>query len=181
MRRAACAAVQCAGSTRRPRQRTRTQEEGTGDLLRTVAAEAQRGAPPENLREAERLSRAAAERRRADEIAMREAGTDGCRYLGASTRLRLGPPGWCDTGGWVWLLDGRVSDLSRITFDDGSEAWTSWLWRSSRACGICACEECGITQHPCACEHPPDPCRADWGPVPRLWLDIALPALAGVR
>ena len=134
----------------------------------------------QNLREAERLSRAAAERR----MAMREAGTwevGSIRHSGTNTRLRLGPPGWCDTGGWVWLVDGRVSDVSRTTFDDGSEAWTSSLWRSSRACGICACEECGITQHPCACEHPPDPCRADWGPVPRLWLDIAEPVLAGVR
>ena len=126
----------------------------------------------QNLREAERLSRAAAERR----MAMREAGTwevGSIRHSGTNTRLRLGPPGWCDTGGWVWLVDGRVSDVSRTTFDDGSEAWTSTLWRNSLACGICACEDCGITQHPCACEHP-DPCRADWGPLPRLWYDVAL-------
>ena len=86
-------------------------------------------------------------------------------------RVCHGPPNWCDTGGWIWAgRDGRISDVSRIQCDDGSETWTSTLWRANGAhlCGICACDECGVTQHPCACEHP-DPSRADWGPVPILW------------
>ena len=85
--------------------------------------------------------------------------------------VRRGPPNWCDTGGLIWAdRDGRISDVSRIQCDDGSETWTSWLWRENGAhlCGICACDECGVTQHPCACKHP-DPLRADWGPVPILW------------
>ena len=80
------------------RKRARAQEEGTGDLLRAVAAEAQRGAPPKSARGRAPLACAAAERR----MAMREAGTweiGSMRHSGTNTRLRLGPPGWCDTGG----------------------------------------------------------------------------------
>ena len=63
--------------------------------------------------------------------------------------VRQGPPGWCDTGGWIWTINGRISDVSRIEFDDGSEGWTSGMWREggSALCGICACEQCHITQH----------------------------------
>ena len=78
-------------------------------------------------------------------------------------RTTLGPRGWCDVDGWVWQTpSGRIVDLSRIVDYKGTEFYADWLWRNGQACGICACTECGITQHPCACKKPPDPDRANW-------------------
>ena len=90
-------------------------------------------------------------------------------------RIRLGPPGWHDAAGWIWEgRDGRICDRSRIQVDNGQDVAASQLWHEKGAalCGICECDECGITQHPCACERP-DPLRANWGPVPVLWMTNA--------
>jgi len=123
-------------------------------------------------REAERLQKEA--EAIAPQIARREAA--------GYKRIRLGPRGWCDVGGWIWQHpQGQLVDLSRIWMDDDSSIQPSWLWRKGYACGICACEECGITQHPCACEHP-DPKRANWGAlrygmcVPSEWGCAGWPA-----
>ena len=83
--------------------------------------------------------------------------------------IQLGPRGWsCNGGGWIWQdPTGRIIDNSRIWDDAGKYFPADLLWRNGHACGICACTECGITEHPCACEKPPDPDRANWAAVSR--------------